>query len=148
MKFNGTWIKSNVFKGYTIHQKDYCFYTSEIDPSSTKSEDMQKKLFQEPRGKIFYVVTCTRPDQSFNSAQLSQQLNDNITESHIKLLNSTVGILQTDSYKNILNLDIDSIYITGYADAGFANNEDLTYQLGFIVMLKDKHNDAAIIHYG
>ena len=45
-------------------------------------------------------------------------------------------------------LDIDSIYIAGYADAGFANNEDLASQLGFIIMLKDEHNNTATIHYG
>ena len=57
-------------------------------------------------------------------------------------------MLQADNYINIPKLDIDSIYIAGYADAGFTNNEDLSSQLGFIVILKDKHNNAAIIHYG
>ena len=90
VKFNGTWIDSNGFKGYIMHQKDYCSNISEIDPSSIKSDDMLKKLFQSSCGKIPYVVTCTRPDLSFNSAQLSHVIKNNITESHIKLLNSTV----------------------------------------------------------
>ena len=100
------------------------------------------------RGKISYAVTSTRPDLSFNSAQLSHLLKENITESHIKLLNSTVRMFQVGNYVNIPKLDIDSIYIAVYADAGFTNNEDLSSQLGFIVILKDKHNNAAIIHYG
>ena len=148
MKFNGTRMESNGFKGYIMQQKDHCSNISEVDPSSIKSDDMLKKLFQSSHGKISYVVTSTRPDLSLNSAQLSRVLKDNKTESHIKLLNSTVRMPQMDNYMNIPKLDIDSIYFAGYADAGFANNEDLTFQLGFIVMLKDKHNNAAIIHHG
>ena len=45
-------------------------------------------------------------------------------------------------------LDTDSLYITGYADGAFANNADLSSQLGFIILLKDKSDKAAIIHYG
>ncbi len=38
--------------------------------------------------------------------------------------------------------------MVGYADAAFANNADLSSQLGFIVLLKDKNDSQAIIHYG
>ncbi len=33
---------------------------------------------------------------------------------------------------------LPSLHIVGYADASFANNEDLTSQLGFVVLLKEK----------
>ena len=148
MNLNGTWIESNRFRDYNMHQKDYCSNICEIDPSNIKSEDMLKKLFQSSRGKISYVATYTRPDLSFNSVLLFHVLKDSITESRMKLLNSTVRMLQMDNSINVPKLDIDSIYIDGYADAGFANNEDLTSRLGFIVMLKEKHNNAAIITCG
>ncbi len=45
-------------------------------------------------------------------------------------------------------LDSQSIHIVGYADAAFANNSDMSSQLGFIVLLKDKYDNASIIHYG
>ena len=70
--------------------------------------------------------------------------NDNIIEDDIKLLNNTVRIIQMDSHINISKLEIKSIYIAGYADAGFANNKDLSSQLGFIVMLNDRYDNAAI----
>ena len=95
---------------------------------------MLKNLFQSSRGKISYVVTCTRLDLSFTSSQLSHVLKDNIAESNIKLLISTLRMLQTENYISIPKIGIDSIYIARHADAGFANNEDFTSQLGFIVM--------------
>ena len=45
-------------------------------------------------------------------------------------------------------LDLSSLYIVGYADASFANNRDLSSQLGYVVLLKDKNNRAAIVNYG
>ena len=93
-----------------------------------------KKLFQSSSVKISYVVTCTHPDLSFNNTQQPHVLKDIITESHIKLLNSTVRMLQTDTYKNIHKLDIESIYIYGYVDAGFDNKEDLSSQLDLVVI--------------
>ena len=43
---------------------------------------------------------------------------------------------------------MNSVYITRYSDAGFANNKDLTPQLAFIIVLKGEYDNAAIIHYG
>lgn len=57
-------------------------------------------------------------------------------------------MIHTDSHINMPKLDIKTIYIDGYADTCFANNKDLSSQLGFIIMLKGKLDNAAIIHYG
>ncbi len=44
-------------------------------------------------------------------------------------------------------LDQESTSIKGYSDAGFATNKDLTSRLGMVVVLLDKFENAAIMHY-
>ncbi len=44
-------------------------------------------------------------------------------------------------------LDLSSLTTRGYSDSGFANNPDLKSQLGIVVMLVDKFEIAALIHY-
>ena len=45
-------------------------------------------------------------------------------------------------------LDIESLCIRGYADAGYRSNEDLSSQVSMLVVLMDKNKNASIIHYG
>ena len=42
-------------------------------------------------------------------------------------------------------LDKDSLRIIGFSDASFANNEDLSSQLGHIVFLGDRKNKVVLI---
>ncbi len=59
----------------------------------------------------------------------------------MKSAQETIGIA-------LPKLDSPFLYIVGYADAAFANNYDMASQLGFIVVLKNKNDPAAIVHYG
>ncbi len=45
-------------------------------------------------------------------------------------------------------LDLQSIHIMGHVDAAFANNAEMSSQLGFIVLLEDKYDNASIINFG
>lgn len=49
---------------------------------------------------------------------------------------------------NLSKFDKYSIYVSGYAEAGFSNNKYLSSQLWHVVLLKYKYANAAIIHYG
>ncbi len=44
-------------------------------------------------------------------------------------------------------LDLNSIRLVGYSDTAFANNHDLTSQLGRIILLTDDHNAAVPIAF-
>ena len=39
-------------------------------------------------------------------------------------------------------LDMNSFRLVGYSDAALANNDDLTSQLGMIILLDEKHDNA------
>jgi hypothetical protein len=55
-------------------------------------------------------------------------------------MNSTIKVLKNTAERNLLyqNLELKTLRIVSYADASFANNEDLTSQLDFIIVLTDK----------
>ena len=71
-----------------------------------------------------------------------------MTPNAINILNSAVRMANTPRHIVIPKLDLASLHIVGYADAAFANNHDLSSQLGFVILLKDKYDNASIIHYG
>jgi hypothetical protein len=55
-------------------------------------------------------------------------------------MNSTIKAFKKPAERKLLyqNLELKSLRIVVHADASFANNEDLTYQLDFTIFLKDK----------
>ena len=44
-------------------------------------------------------------------------------------------------------LDPESLHVRAYTDALFPTNTDHLSQLGYIVLLSDKHDNACILHY-
>lgn len=61
------------------------------------------------------------------------------------------GVNQARRYKpNALNfepVDLDSIHFRVYSDAAFATNDDLSSQLGYLVMLADKSGKFHLLEY-
>lgn len=43
---------------------------------------------------------------------------------------------------------MDSLEVTLFTDAAFANREDQTSQIGFLIILNDKNGSCNIVHYG
>jgi hypothetical protein len=57
---------------------------------------------------------------------------------------------QVRKYGNFLSypeLDLDSLYIRGYADASFGMNVDGSGQIGYCILLMDKFDRFAIIKF-
>lgn len=46
-----------------------------------------------------------------------------------------------------VKLEINTLRIVVFTDASFANNADLTSQIGYVIVLADSNNDANIIHW-
>ncbi len=44
-------------------------------------------------------------------------------------------------------LDKDSLFLRVYTDTSFANNDGLSTQLGYLVLLCDKHDKCNVLHY-
>ena len=146
LKFNGLWINKFGEDGYQMHENNYAEQVEQSN--SIRDFKNPSKLFQPIRGNISYITTCTRPDLSFISTRLSHVSADKITNADYALLNSACTKLRKPLAISIPKLDLSSLYIAGYPDASIAKNHDLTSQHGFIVVLKDQSDNAAIIQYG
>lgn len=83
-----------------------------------------------------------RPDLAFHVAQLSQRKAEKATAGDVKRVNRTVADIKENAPMTVPPLDRGSLTVVGYFDAGFANNTDLTSQLGMSILLKDKYDNA------
>lgn len=130
-------------KGLSVNQFHYTDSLKLLDTKKFNSTDFAHLL-----GQLGYAASRTRPDVSFSFAHLSQVKNEERNTQHSRALNSAVQHLQKEKFSIYFpKLDLDSITIRGYSDAGFSNNSDLKSQLGILVLLKDKNDNACVIHY-
>lgn len=92
-------------------------------------------------------LSHSRPDLLFEVSQLTQVTREAFEEnptSTIKQANKAVKMAHQHQVGiKFPRLDIETLHILGISDASFANNKDLTSQLGFLVFLADG-NDSVI----
>jgi hypothetical protein len=63
-------------------------------------------------------------------------------------MNSYIKALRKTGERKLIfqNLELETLRIVAYSDASFANNDDLTSQLGFIVFLTDGTGRCNLVH--
>lgn len=100
------------------------------------------------RAKLAWVVH-SRPDVAFAVSRLSQHTAETFRKEAIALANRTIAYLRSTSDLHISfpALDSESLFLVCYSDASFSNNADMTSQLGYIVILMDKHQRRTIIQF-
>jgi Reverse transcriptase (RNA-dependent DNA polymerase) len=103
--------------------------------------------FRSMRAKLSWL-THTRPEIAHFVNSAAQVTEETFDLSHVKLMNSTIKALKKTAERKLLyqNLELKSLRIVSYADASFANNEDLMSQLGFITFLTDKTGRCNLVH--
>ena len=80
---------------------------------------------------------------------LAQVTEAKLNKKHVRLLNRTITNLQSTPTQGLIyqKLDCESLHLKVYSDSSFANNEDLSSQLEYIVLLCDKSNKCNILHF-
>ena len=90
----------------------------------------------------------TRPDLAFLGAKLAQVKAENVTIDDMKLLRRAIRILKERNVKlQYEKLDLGSLSLAVYSDAGFATNWDLSSQLGFVVLMVDRRKRCSFLHW-
>ena len=119
---------------YTIDQKFYIPKIEELDNSTEFAE------YRSMRMKLAWLAN-SRPDMQFEIsqlAQITQNVFENEPKKHVKRLNSLVRHAHNIvAHLKFPDLDRNSLRLVGYSDAAYANNHDLSSQLGRIVLLMD-----------
>jgi len=138
--FNGTTISFEKDNTYKLLQKEKL---EALSPVTTN------KNFHSARAKIQYVGVMTRPDLCAETQLLANGIDDPSKED-LKRLNKLIKYCKKtkDIGLKFVKLDLDSTKIVLFTDSSFANAKNLKSQLGFVIALVDKENNANIIHFG
>ena len=106
--------------------------------------------FRSMRMKVAWMAN-TRPDMQFKISQLvqvTQERFDKDAKAHLKRLNFIVRYAHDNvAHLKFPKLERRTIRIVGYSDAAYANNYDLTSQLGRIIFLMDDSNKCVPISF-
>ena len=94
-------------------------------------------------------LTQSRPDVCATSNILSQVTPSTFEDAHVKKLNTTINHIHATSELSLRHypLNEDSLHVVAFADSSFANNLDLSSQLGVMIVLSDSSGRANLMHY-
>lgn len=142
LKFNGAIISSNG-QTFSITEPDHINKLKELDVNSSTAAD-----FVAERARGAYIAAICRPDATYAFSIASQITKPE--KKDFKQLNKTISRTLNGVNKgiNFIPLDLDTVFMAVFVDAGFAANPDSSSQLGFVITLMDNEGNANIVHYG
>lgn len=131
--FYGTQVNTTVDNVLTLSQP---YYTRHLKATAL---DADFSTFRRDRALLTWL-THTRPDLSCIASRAAQVSEKTFSTAKIKELNKGVRLAKSKSNTMLKyrKLHEDSIHIRVYSDAAFAINDDLSSQLGYIILLVDK----------
>ncbi len=154
IKFNGSCIKreSNVIR---LIQERQCrnlhlVALKSVDLTSSKGKIRKavtlKDQYVTQRARAACIVTMCQPEAAFDLSFIAQIVNPK--EKDVKALNKHIQWLINNPTRGLyfVQLDLISLKFVIFTDALFANNYDLSSQIGFVVTLVDSDGKANIIH--
>lgn len=109
-----------------------------IDPTAATA----RQSFVEQRARGAYIASVCQPEACFDLSAAAQHQDPSVDD--IKALNKRIQ-WQMDNIERGLTfipLDLATAKIFVFVDGSFANNEDLTSQLGFVIVLANESIDA------
>ncbi len=128
--------------GFNFHQRPY------IDRLKPLPSDANFVLLRQYRAQLSWLIH-SRSDVSVVATKLAQVTEKSFNISHVKQYNTTMRYLQDTRYLShrMCKLDPESLHVRAYTDASFPTNTDHSSQLGYVLLLTDKHENACILHY-
>ncbi len=134
----------NVFEdgGFTVDQNHYLRHLEELPTCASLSD------FRSMRMKLAWISN-SRPDFLFEISQLAQVTESMFLEKpkeQLKHLNRVVRYAVSHPLEiRFPHLDPNTHRLVGFSDASFADNHDVTFQLGCIVLLMDDNGNATYL---
>lgn len=142
--FTGFVISKTASGDYIIDQHDYLRKLESLASNGSYAQ------FRSMRQKLGWLAN-SRPDCLFEVSQLAQvtdQAFDKNPATYILRINrATAYAINNHTTLHIPPLDIDTLKVIGFSDGSFANNADLTSQLGYIIFLGDNTGRVAPIQF-
>lgn len=154
LQFNGGLIRL-VPDGITLTQERQCENLSTIGTrlaTSAGSRGVTRTLtpkdqYIAQRARGAYIASVCQPEASFDLSFAAQVINP--TENDARALNKRLEWQITNPERGLkfVKLDTNTLQLLVFTDASFANNKDLSSQMGYIIALTDATKKANIIHW-
>jgi len=157
LKFNGCIIRQ--FTDHiTVTQESQCKNLAVITPAPANTVssrgNVRKSLsvfdqYIAQRARGAYVASTCHPEASFDLSVTAQVNRGNVTKTDITALNRRIKwqIQNGNRGLTMVKLDRNSLQLIVFTDASFANNKDLSSQIGYVIVLVDAANSANVIHW-
>ena len=148
-----------IFNGCRVKTKDQCIYVQQKGQSQkialvNMSEKDPNQQYIEQRARGAYIATICQPEASFDLSVAAQHQKPE--ESEIKDLNKRLKwqIENPERGLTFIPFNIREASLFVFVDASFANNKDMSSQLGYLIMLGEEERDSDsfrirgnIVHY-
>ena len=155
-KYNGTWITRQHDGPIYISQERHVksIKMVEMTPATLTSSRGLSRLnmstkdqYVAQRARGAYVATMTQPEASFDLSIAAQTTEP--TEDDVKALNKRLQWQIDHSTRGLkfVKLDKDSLRLVAFTDGSFANLKDYSSQIGYVIALADKDNNANVLHW-
>jgi hypothetical protein len=154
IKFNGGLIQLTP-DGITLTQERQCKNVKLIDIKTTTSTSSRgitrtlapKDQYIAQRARGAYIASMCQPEASFDLSFAAQVTNPN--EDDAKALNKRLDWQMKNPKRGLkfVKLDTNSLQLLVFTDASFANNKDLSSQIGYVIVLTDATRKANILHW-
>lgn len=129
-------------EGIRPRQERYALSINPLPVESTFRE------FRSRRQKLQWLVH-TRPDITCAVNKATHVTEEAFATRHVENLNKAIKHVYDYPSGGLLQrrLHLVSVHLRVYSDASFAYNEDLSTQLGLLVLLCDEMNCCNVLHY-
>lgn len=155
LNFNGGIIKQGANGNITLTQERQCGNLSTVGTraaANTSTRGVTKVLspkdqYIAQRARGAYIASMCQPEAAFDLSYAAQVVNP--VEENTKALNKRLEWQIENSKRGLtfVKLDSTSLQLIAFTDASFANNKDLSSQIGYVLVLTDATNKANIVHW-
>ncbi|RFU24242.1 hypothetical protein B7463_g12093, partial [Scytalidium lignicola] len=155
IKFNGDIIQLND-TGISLTQERQCANLQLVTGKSATTTSSRGTVRQNLTTKEQYIAQCARgayitsvcqPEALYNLSVAAQAID--LSQEDVKSLNKRLQWQIQNAARGIqfVKLEKETLQLLIFTDTSFANNRDLSSQIGYIVALADQKGNANTLHW-
>lgn len=151
--FNGCVLSLNKDGSMDLRQKGQGKKLEIVNPKL--DENLQKQIYTAQRARGAYIATICQPEASFDLSTAAQHQSPTGTD--ITALNKRLKWQKDNQERGLraIPLDLSTGKLFVFVDGSFANNSDMSSQLGFIIVVANETSteeykftiNGNVIHY-
>jgi hypothetical protein len=156
LKFNGGIIRLETNGSIKLTQERQCKNLKPVNKAATsttssrgtvRSKLSTKDQYIAQRARGAYIASVCQPEAAYDLSVAAQTIEP--TETDVKALNKRIQWQIENAARGLrfVRLEKDSLQLLVFTDASFANNKDLSSQIGYILTIADRTGNANILHW-